>query len=107
MEVDAWIKQNCLEYPNKFKSIDKITLGSQKVEELAKHLGQDEGKQDYVQVIQQFVSDEVNIPLTWVHAVQNLQPCVKFAWDYLKLKNLCVIVQGNHLGRHVMHNATD
>jgi len=43
----------------------------------------------------------------WVHAVRNLQPCVKFAWDYLKPTNLCVIVQSNHLGRHVMHNAID
>jgi hypothetical protein len=64
MEADVWIKQNYSEYPNGFKSIDKITLGGQEIKKLAKHLGQDERKQDYVQVIQQFAGDKVNILLS-------------------------------------------
>jgi hypothetical protein len=45
-KANVQIRDNYLEYPNGFKTIDKLTLGCQQAEELTKDLGQDERKQD-------------------------------------------------------------
>jgi hypothetical protein len=37
--------------------------------------------------------------------VQNIQLCVKFAWDVLQIENLKVVVQTNHLSKNMMKNA--
>ncbi len=41
----------------------------------------------------------------WVHIVKNLQPCVKFAWDFYDVGNLKVYAQSNHLAKNIMNNA--
>jgi hypothetical protein len=37
--------------------------------------------------------------------VQNIQLCVKFAWDFLQMESLKVVVQTNHLSKNTMKNA--
>jgi hypothetical protein len=51
--------------------------------------------------------DIVNVPLKWVHCVKNLQPCVKFAWDFYDVKNLNVYAQNNPLVKNITNNAKD
>jgi hypothetical protein len=36
-------------------------------------------------IIHQFVRTKVHVPLSWLHVVQNIQPYVKFVWDFLQM----------------------
>ena len=47
-----------------------------------KHIA-DSAAEHGVHIIEQHSWDEVTVPPGWIHAVVNLRPCIKFAFDYL------------------------
>jgi hypothetical protein len=82
MDVDGWVKKNCLKYL-------------------------DEHHKQYVTFFHRFVGTKVHALPRWVHVVQNFQACVKFARDFLQMNTKQkVVVQTNHLSKNIMKNAT-
>ncbi len=106
MDVDGWVKKNYSKYLNGFKAI-KIKLSIQESGRLTNFLGGDVCHQQYVTIFHQFARTKVHVALGWVHAVRNIQPCVKFAWEFLQMEILKDVVQVNHLSRNIMKNATN
>jgi hypothetical protein len=49
----------------------------------------------------------MHVTLRLVYVVQNIQLCVKFAWDFLQMESLKVVVQTNHHSKNMMKNAMD
>jgi hypothetical protein len=49
-----------------------------------------------VHIVQQHSWDEVTVPPGWIHAVVNLRPCIKFAFDYLAEQDLVKTAISQH-----------
>jgi hypothetical protein len=106
VDADGWVKKNYSKYLNGFKA-RKIKLSIQEIGRLTNFLGGDECHQQYVTIFHKFARTKVHVPLGWVHNICNIQPCVKFAWDFLQMEILKDVVQVNHLSKNIMKNAID
>jgi hypothetical protein len=51
--------------------------------------------------LKQYAGTIVYVPPGWLHCVINVQPCIKFAWDYLDLQNLPKYVQSHQMHQHL------
>ena len=81
------------------------------IAKLQVHLGEDpKSGEAYVRVVYQFHGERMYVPAGWVHQVENLQDCVKLAWDFFASpERLAVCVAAwQHVHAKIPHiNAAD
>ena len=71
----------------------KVRLNAQRVQDLRNHLNgkgllYDSTGRDLMPIIEQRHGDMVHVPAGYMHQVENLQPCVKIAFDKYVCANL-------------------
>ncbi|DBA96413.1 TPA: putative JmjC domain-containing histone demethylation protein 2C [Trebouxia sp. C0004] len=82
--ADAWVRANANDHG--FSRDAKgfgFHLNQEQIAKLQAHLGDDPRTGlAYVRVVYQFHGERMYVPAGWVHQVENLQDCVKLAWDF-------------------------
>ncbi len=105
-DMDAWVqsvgKGPLLRHPDGRESKD-VFVTEQEMAAAHDALGSDK-----VVMLQQCAGDEVHVPPGYVHWVFNRMPCVKFAYDAMRLENLPAYVHaGCTVNSRISNNATD
>jgi len=75
------------------RDIFETFLSQADVAKLSKFLGKDpEAGRAYVQTVYQQHGQMVHVPAGWLHQVENLQDCVKIAWDIMVPERMAAYV---------------
>lgn len=80
-EVDAWIKANA-NVGGLSQGSTRFHLNTDQIVKLQAHIGTDNDGESYVRTVYQFHGERMYVPAGWAHQVENLQECVKLAWDF-------------------------
>ena len=82
-KAHEWVKANVrkdgLSQP---EGAARFKLEMEHINRLQKYLGRNSEQVSYLQVKYQHHGERMFIPAGWVHQVENLQMCVKLAWDF-------------------------
>ncbi len=82
-EVHAWVQANG-HADGLSQGSASFKLSTDEIAALTAHLGKDSNGDPYVRVVYQFHGQRVYVPAGWVHQVENLQDCVKLAYEFFK-----------------------
>jgi len=83
-QADAWVRANANTHGfSRDAKGHGFHLNEEQITKLQAHLGNDpKTGLAYVRVVFQSHGERVYVPAGWVHQVENLQDCVKLAWDF-------------------------